>query len=683
VRNLLIGSSILLCASLGSSACSSDGAADAGAWGDESSGAGGDDSDGLTGDGTEPGESGGETGDSGENDSGGATTSGDTGSGEDGGDFDPCDGVDCGEDGECLSDGEEAWCECGEGFWPEGEGCVPCAPLSDVTALQLTTYEVTASWTLNSDTPPSAIYEEAQFWLENRSTGDRVDFGKSWEGDLGARVLPGAYDLVYSYVSGDELPAHSHYVVQTVIVRDNVDLAFNLLPLPISGEIRINGELPPTVQYDDGQIVFVNPGTGDEIAAGNTRDGAYTVAAFPGVYDVHYRVEDAGDMVPANADAKVTTATVSLENEVLVANVELTTTQLSGDILVNGVAPPAVQYDDGNVYLRTSSGDEIHLGSTRDGSYSVVALVGDYEFEYELEDGGQDVPANIRARVSSMQVTETTTQTFHADVPRVEYSGSFTLNGAAAPSSQYDDGTIRLRNQEGGGEVYLGNTHDGSFSVGVIPGQYDVVYAVDSAGGQMPMNLDSTLSTVSISADASTVVDVQAVTLSGGFTVDGALPPESEYEDGRLYLRSSVGNDAVLLGYTHDGSYATVVTPGDYEVFFTHEFGSGVVPDNSNGMLMPLSVQAPLSFDVDVPVVALAGSFELDGEVTPNVYSDAGQLFLRRRSDGDSISLGSTQAGSYQVAVTPGTYEVFYARSENVAMMPRNENARVSCFVVE
>ena len=46
-------------------------------------------------------------------------------------------------------------------------------------------------------------------------------------------------------------------------------------------------------------------------------------------------------------------------------------------------------------------------------------------------------------------------------------------------------------------------------------------------------------------------------------------------------------------------------------------------------------------------------------------------------------SLGATHTGSYDVAVTPGTYEVFYARSENVAMMPRNENARVTCFVVE
>ena len=680
MRNLLLSPLTILGVAFYASGCSSDGAfADGLGW-DETGGpentAGGSD-DGF---GTEGGD--GDSSDANDSGAGSDTGSGTTG-GEDSGFDDPCDFVDCSSVGTCISDGVDTYCECPEGYLPSGDQCVPCPVLGDQTDLSIETFEVNASFKIDGSAPPTAIYEEAQFWLENRATGDRVDFGKSHQGELGARVLPGAYDLVYSYVSGSELPAHSHYVVQQVIVRTDLALDIDLPLITVNGDITLNGEPPPSVQYDDGEIFFVASEGDDEIYAGTSREGAYQVSLFPGEYELHYRVEDAGDLMPANEDAVVGSHSATLETEIHVAHVELTTAQFGGSFLINGAAPPPVQYDDGNLYLRTTNGDQVSLGSTRDQSYSAVALVGEYEVQYELEDGGSNVPANRRALVMPMTLAAGTSEGQNIDIPMISYSGGFTLNGGAAPVSQYDDATLRLRNATGEDEVFLGNTHDGSFAVGVIPGQYDLIYAVDTAGASMPVNVDSRLASVNLGADIDQPIDIPSVAISGSFTVDGGPPPTSEYEDGRLYLRKDEGHDAVLLGYTHDGGYQLNVVPGAYEVFFAHEFGTGAVPDNSNGLLMSLDVAAPQSFNVDVPVVPLAGSFTLDGAQAPSTYDDSGQLYLRRRSDGDSISLGPTHAGAYDVAVTPGTYEVFYARSENVATMPRNENARVTCFVVE
>ena len=44
-----------------------------------------------------------------------------------------------------------------------------------------------------------------------------------------------------------------------------------------------------------------------------------------------------------------------------------------------------------------------------------------------------------------------------------------------------------------------------------------------------------------------TTCTVSAVPVAGNFTVGGEAPPNSVYEDGRIYLRNTSTGDAVLL----------------------------------------------------------------------------------------------------------------------------------------
>ena len=57
------------------------------------------------------------------------------------------------------------------------------------------------------DLAPASEYDDANFYLENPRSGDRIWLGNSHDGQLGALAVPGIYDLVYeSETVGAEMP---------------------------------------------------------------------------------------------------------------------------------------------------------------------------------------------------------------------------------------------------------------------------------------------------------------------------------------------------------------------------------------------------------------------------------------------------------------------------------------------
>ncbi len=227
----------------------------------------------------------------------------------------------------------------------------------------------------------------------------------------------------------------------------------------------------------------------------------------------------------------------------------------------------------------------------------------------------------------------------------------------------------------------LGNTHDGGYAVNMIPGTYDVFYAQETSGGTVPENKRArVLTSVPVDNDGVLDIDVEAVAISGSFTLAGEPPPSSVYEDGSIYLRNTETDDAVLLGNTHNGSYSAIVVPGNYELFYVQEVGGGV-PSNQNAALTGVMIGAAMTLDVDVPVVDLSGYIVLSTGPVPGNASDGGQLYLRARG-GDSVLLGNSFASAYAAKLVAGTYGIYY-RSETSVTMPQNANGRFACITVE
>ena len=611
---------------------------------------------------------------------------GDPGEGDGDGEPDPGDGdgdgdsdclLDCGL-GTCVLVGAQPYCECPEETAWRPQACDPCPTVdADGHVVEVAYVEFSGNFRVGDVAPPKSQYDDANVWLENLVTGDRVLLGNTHDEQFGVRVTPGIYTLVYELETpGDVLPHNPRAPLGRVALFEPLVDDVQIPTTRVSGAITLNGMAPPADQYDDAQLLFRHVETGDEVVAGNTHDGSYEVALVPGNYELVYRSETPGELVPHNDGAVL--GTVPLISAEETYPIDIPSVVMAGDFMLNGVAPPASQYDDANVALDSDTLGHVALGNTHDGSYAVPVIPGSYTLVY-MHETGSAVPQNRRARFGPVEADG---QPKAIDIPMVTLSGLLTINGEMPPGSQYDDGTVHLRG-EGDDIVPLGNTHDGAYQVNVIPGTYDVIYAQETAGGTVPENKGARVRTGAIVDEGSTNldIDIEAVAISGSITLGGQLPPSSVYEDGRIYLRNDETGDSVVLGSTHQGSYAAVVVPGDYELFYVQEAG-GDVPGNQNAALFGVAIGGAMALDVDVPVVDLNGQFTRgDGSSVPNSAEDGGQLILRD-VNGDSALLGDSFASSFAARLVAGTYGIYY-RAEGSMTMPQNSNGRLSCITVE
>jgi hypothetical protein len=605
---------------------------------------------------------------------------GEVGDGDgDTGDGGSCGTVDCGVDGTCVVIDDIPYCECPEGTAWNPQNCDACPVVDDAAGhpIQLEVVSFSGQYLLQGDSPPKLEYDDANLWLENTTTGDRVLLGNTHDETFAVRVTPGIYDIFYEVETpGDLVPHNSRVRLKKVALFESLTQDIDIPVTRVSGALLIAGEVPPGEQYDDARILFRDYETGSEVLAGNTHDGEYDVNVVPGNYDIIYRVDTAGPIVPRNDGAVL--GTVSIEGDAFPYPIDIPSVPLSGEFMLDGVPPPASEYDDANVGLESVTAGTVLLGNTHDLSYQLNVIPGDYQILY-MHETGANVPQNQRARFGAVNVTEGGVMPI--DIPQVLLSGSLTINGETPPASEFDDAVVHLQGVGSDDLVFLGNTHDGGYQVNVIPGDYDVYYAQETSGGTVPENKRARVLTgVPVDDDGVLDVDVQAVAISGSITLAGELPPASVYEDGSIYLRNTETDDAVLLGNTHLGNYMAIVVPGDYELFYVQEVG-GDVPSNQNAALMGVTIGGAMNLDVNIPVVDLNGEFVLDTGPVPDSAGDGGQLYLRALN-GDSVLLGNSFALTYAAKLVAGTYGIYY-RSQTSMTMPQNENGRFACITVE
>lgn len=627
----------------------------------------------------------GATGDSGGGATGGgATTGGDTGDAVPEG---ACADVACGA-GACVEvDGVPA-CDCDAGYADIGLQCAACDVVQGNYQVDMVAVGVRGAIKINGNVPPTSQYEDGNLLLRNRGTGDTVSLGSTRDDLFEVNAVAGRYDLVYSREDGgSQVPVNSRAVLDTIDIAPDLDsLIIDIDMVGLTGVFTIDGAPPPVSQYETGAIVLVNPATGDEVMLGQTRDQTYAVHMIPGVYEIHYRRTQGGEEVPLNGDAVLGVAEImNLQGEIEpILDVDIQTIAATGMITVNEVAPPTSQYDDGNLVLRDlETSDEVVIGNTRDGSYQARLVAASYEVFYRAEDAlGGGVPVNENALLGTVSLTTPTPTDI--DIPMVFAGGQFTLDGQAPPASVYDSGVVALVDSFTDDRAVLGSTHSGTFLVPVVAGIYDVEYGVTNTTGLMPANTHGLVATqLLLEIDSDTNVDIETIDVSGVVTLNGQPPPGSEYEDGRLFLRSAETDDHVLLGSTHDGAFSRLVVPGVYAVHYGLENGGEDVPINGDEpVLLAVDVAATNQVDVSIAASLLAGSTVVNGAPAPGSAADTGDIVLRSVSTADEFVLGSTHAGSFAEWVTAGTYVVEYRATNPGALMPLNVHAGLACIEI-
>jgi hypothetical protein len=271
------------------------------------------------------------------------------------------------------------------------------------------------------------------------------------------------------------------------------------------------------------------------------------------------------------------------------------------------------------------------------------------------------------------------------NVPSTNVSGTITLNGGSLTGF---NGYVSVTLGNAGGDIVsLGVSR--SYSLGVIPGTYDVYYTWrDPAGTTLVTNSPIKIrSGVVIGASPVTLdVDVPATTVSGTFTVKGATITTWQNGDATLWLRSAAGED-VELSTTMTGTFSALVHPGTYDLYYRQYQQGPAVPSNTSTKIKSGIVvgSSPVTLTFDVPATAVSGAITFNGQKITG--ADKGSyVFTLRNAAGDSAELTSdfTKA-TYSGLVIPGTYDLYYSYAGvgiAAPAVPRNQSGKVQSAIV-
>lgn len=469
--------------------------------------------------------------------------------------------------------------------------------------------------------------------------------------------------------------------------------------MEISLRVEIDHEPAPASEFEDGRLSLRDAVRGDEIPLGNSHDALLGATVLPGSYDLVWARESGGQTVPRNTAAVLGRIQIrpggvrigdggraeitELDDGTLV--VDIPTVEAVGDFRFDGVLAPDTPLENGRVFLLDpATGDEVLLGETRDGTYAVRVIEGEYEVHYSMLVSNGMAPRNHDARLQTIVVAPGEVSPVHSiDIPTTVFAGAYAFDGIPAPPTPFQHGRIHLRDSATGDEIEVGYTSEVDFSLPVVPGPYEIVYT-HMVGDTVPRNAAAVVASVDLALAPQVDIDVPTVSVSGAFLVGGAPAPADSGDAGALVLRSTAGDDEVLLGSTHEGSYTSLVVAGEYDIFYAQQTSSGGVPLNTNARIGSASVSLPDEplGDIDVPFVSVSGAVTLGGAPPPTSEYDDGRIYLRNLETDDSVLLGNTRLGAVSGLVVPGTYDVIYVVETPGELVPQNSGAKLGTIEV-
>ena len=425
---------------------------------------------------------------------------------------------------------------------------------------------------------------KANVRLRNASGDDILLGSTAATGPYTALVIPGTYDLYYIVdSSGAGVPPNTLTKLQTGIVVGSSPLALNIdVPAAtVSGMFTLNGTTVPPVNGWGGALQLRNAAGDSAIIAVKT--GAFSSLVLPGTYDLYYSSSlGSSAAIPSNILTKVRTGIV-IATGTQTLNVDVPATVVSGALTIGGAAvPPTTGV--AALSLQNAAGDQAALATTITGTFSQLVVPGTYDLYYGISGAGANLPGNQLVKVRSAIVVPTSPLTLDIDVPATAVSGTITVNGAQVPASK-GTGILTLRTTAGD-VVGLGSTGAaGAYSRLVVPGTYDLFYAISSNSSDatgVPINTLAKLRTGIVVGPSALAldIDVPATQVSGTFSQNGVPTRGSTVGSAYVSLQGA-GGDGAALGSTEGGIYLRYVIPGAYEVFYTVYRNAPSTPSNT------------------------------------------------------------------------------------------------------
>jgi hypothetical protein len=507
--------------------------------------------------------------------------------------------------------------------------------------------------------------------------GPQLSLGQTDQPLRSVRVVPGVYDVYYSWQHGSGIPRNKlTRILRRVSLLEDGELVVDVPMVRIAGFKRHNGK--PFA--DDGSSARLSLRSADgrgEVPLGGIVPSPFVVRVIPGLYSVRYEWQ-AGRTIPRNARATVL-RDLALEQDA--SSLVLNVPSVSQDFvfLGNGAPFPSSQFESGTMALTAEGGDEVPLGPTYQPPLPVRIVPGSYDARFRWVAGATIVPRNLDGFVRRLLVNGSLRV---IDVPSVEVSGAFRLNGGVPPGSDIENARINLVVPDSPDRVELGQTRWAAFESRVIPGRYDVEYE-HVAGAALPRNPRAILARGwDVTRVPNRTIDIPTGRFHGALLLNGAPFPASDFERGDIHA-VPIARDAspLILTRTSYNAYDMLLLPGRYQLAYALVAGGVMVPRNTFTTFdRPQQVargENPESPVIDMFAGDLAVTYEHQGVPMPMGGPDHYQVHLQR--DLNHVPLLDSIWGTWDWRVMEGTFDLFYQYRGGPGL-PKNAFMRFGCW---
>ena len=508
--------------------------------------------------------------------------------------------------------------------------------------------------------------------------GPQLSLGQTDQPPNSVRVVPGVYDVYYSWQSGSLIPRNKlTRILRRVSLLEDGELVVDVKMVRIAGFKRHNGK--PFA--DDGSSATLSLRLADgpgEVPLGGIVPSPFVVRVIPGSYSLRYEW-GAGRAIPRNTHATVLQG-LALEHDAPSLVLNVPSVQQEFEFQSNGAPFPGSAIESGNMVLTTEAGDEVPLGPTSQPPLPIRIVPGGYDARFRWVAGATIVPRNLDGFVERVLVNGSPRV---IDVPSVEVSGSFLLNGATPPASDVENARINLVVPGSPDRVQLGQTRWGAFQSRVIPGGYDVEYEHLAGASALPVNPRAILSRGwDVARSPNRTIDIPTGRFHGSLLLNGEPFPASDIERGDIHA-VPLARDAspLILTRTSYSAYDHLLLPGRYQLAYALVAGGSTVPRNTfTTFARPQQVARgdnPENAVIDVFAGDLAVTYQHKGVPMPFGGPNHYQVHLQR--DRNQVPLLDSIWGTWDWRVMEGTFDLFY-QYRGGPNLPKNAFMRFGCW---
>jgi hypothetical protein len=491
------------------------------------------------------------------------------------------------------------------------------------------------------------------------------------------RVIPGVYDVYYSWLSGARIPRNVLTRILTeVVLESDGDLVIDVPVISIAGRKLHNGA--PFNFEGAAQLSLRGLNWPGEVPLGDAQSTEFAVSIIPGNYGFEYDWQQ-GPNFPNNRHAQVSQHELLQSVNDLVLNVPSLVQTF--EFRHNGSPFIVHPLERGDIVLRRGEREEVLVGATNDPLPTIRLIAHTYDAHWRHVVGAL-VPTNSDG-VFIFNFDPSGPSPRVIDVPSVTVSGSFLVNGEQPPAANpFENARLRLEVPGTDDYVDLGQTQHLNYSRIVIPGVYALMYELLAGGAVLPANPRATLNRDwRVVRTQNRIIDIPVGIYKGTFRLNGDTWPVVDTEQGKMYAVSVEGDwPPTLLGYTVGQAFETRLVPGRYQPAYAHDVGAAYVPQNgftTFGRIAQIRKGHDTSALLDVQAATLTVSYQHNGALLPLGGPENVNVFLHR--DRNSLRLYNSDYGPISIIAMGGRFDLFYTYIAGPGL-PKNLFMQFGCW---